>query len=1569
MILKFLFILILINIIKCDIQTKRNTALGTAINNTFNFFEKLNYVSKNLNNNITVINKKVTEYTTNVTKKMFTHHKRDLYKNSKEGINIFNGFQDFNKLNFDGVQDINFFPLQYGFKTIWFAVVLDISKVSLYEINNEIFDDVGSYSLINGTEMIVNSYTYEALLIIQNQNGSVVVLSFTKVLDKYYLQPIQNFELNDVIHLTIWNGMNKLYLSTISHSNISIFTWFGNYFDLMQVININTKKLIPFQSKGFMYLAVTGSNTLIFKYFLKFNKFLLIQRLPSSQDVSFFQLREGHFMEHFLTLSTESSTIIYKEINDHFVPFQQISSGKFIVPIILSKTIVLLTLHKDIIVIYQYDGWKFIELSTKLFEISQFRQVILCEKELLLVKNKNDKWTLKQPLWIKKTSYKGLQEEIRIWNIYVKSKVQRIIKEILNLKNSINIIKGHIRQFYVHNINRHNSQKLKNVSKQYKKLISKFQAQKIVISSKWHSKNLTVTSLHAKKIQVKCKNKCKVNRLNVEGNTNLLFKFSIPKDINQVFSFKELNAKKIKNWKCPLLNFIIEDIIVHKSINEISLRYLQENALKVTGNQKITGKHIFVNVNAINVFMPLNIATNLTNQELIIKEMKVKHLNLTAGGILLPLNGPFSTVTGLIKIPKLKVKGGVHLQAKISGKWRRRSSPIIDISEFIVLNGDCSLKNVKIENLRCTDLIAKNTGSVKNTLSNAISLNDAIPVPLIFSSEKVKWSNTTLYGLQNWITANSQNINIILGKKHILQNVKITKFSYNNLKFPRYDLFFKDSKLCASSIIASEIKTSLLTVDIITIKDLISLRLFGNLGKRYFINNTTVLFNPILFEIQYYYNVTAKNIFTMQINNLNLTELERLMNLWIESNIFNVSIETTDLIINTLQLPTRFNIELHKAIQNIILERNAHVYNINNINYIDFFTNTIKLKDMISLQNITFRNGFSTNHIFASYVPFNLINIRKNNNFHKKKIFENIEVNAIDLPYSFKISQNDTLVNVVVKGFASFPLEPKIKNVNDINLQKLSSEIWLAINTTILYGKSLYFKDAIIEGNFTLNNIINTLNPEVWKNISTYVLSKTKLQEIIFHASLNNVEVPILMGSNASTIISTSSDFNDMFENSLLKKKIQKVRAKWTFNQLKILGNLHAKHTINNLNFENDIMRYNSKENIVTGRKTVMVLNAENLNGYGFNKWVANALLETKKDITIKGRTKFSTAAFNTVKVSGTIMGHTMEETLSKSINQTIYVPKKIQGTINASELIINGFINDVNMTELMDHQLKKDKSIQTIKTDIALQNSLNIYGNLTIEDTYAGVVMKNLNKSYSNITFTTDRMKKFSSVTKAINIALQSRAIYINNLEVVKDTFDTSNKSIVTEKMQCKFTRISSQCNNELVTNFVLQSNTSNFILQKSIILDEEEFIVFVKFDSISIYSFNNVENNLVHLKDLYIANITDAFVETRMRTLWIVLRLTSQTLVLHYQPWEDLQKYVLPISNVFIMNRTPNNQLLILLSYGVWDLEGLASPRHIIEIFLKEKVETFFDTFNYYVKCTLKNNTTLMKARYIRN
>lgn len=61
-------------------------------------------------------------------------------------------------------------------------------------------------------------------------------------------------------------------------------------------------------------------------------------------------------------------------------------------------------------------------------------------------------------------------------------------------------------------------------------------------------------------------------------------------------------------------------------------------------------------------------------------------------------------------------------------------------------------------------------------------------------------------------------------------------------------------------------------------------------------------------------------------------------------------------------------------------------------------------------------------------------------------------------------------------------------------------------------------------------------------------------------------------------------------------------------------------------------MKHNSKENIVTGKKKVLALIVENLNGYNFNKWTANALMKTKKNIIIDGRKKFNIVTFNNIK-------------------------------------------------------------------------------------------------------------------------------------------------------------------------------------------------------------------------------------------------------------------------------------------------------------------------------------------------
>lgn len=139
-------------------------------------------------------------------------------------------------------------------------------------------------------------------------------------------------------------------------------------------------------------------------------------------------------------------------------------------------------------------------------------------------------------------------------------------------------------------VNQHNSQALKNVSVQYNKVSSKLQEQSSVINNNWHSDNVTVTSLHAKKIQMRCKTTCRINKVNIKGNTDLLLKLKVLPDKNKVSSFKTLTVKEIKNWKCPIFNLLIDNIVVTKSINGMSLENLHKNSLKITGNQTIFGK-------------------------------------------------------------------------------------------------------------------------------------------------------------------------------------------------------------------------------------------------------------------------------------------------------------------------------------------------------------------------------------------------------------------------------------------------------------------------------------------------------------------------------------------------------------------------------------------------------------------------------------------------------------------------------------------------------------------------------------------------------------------------------------------------------------------------------------------------------------------------------------------------------------------------------------------------------------------------------------------------------------------
>lgn len=119
-----------------------------------------------------------------------------------------------------------------------------------------------------------------------------------------------------------------------------------------------------------------------------------------------------------------------------------------------------------------------------------------------------------------------------------------------------------------------------------------------------------------------------------------------------------------------------------------------------------------------------------------------------------------------------------------------------------------------------------------------------------------------------------------------------------------------------------------------------------------------------------------------------------------------------------------------------------------------------------------------------------------------------------------------------------------------------------------------------------------------------------------------------------------------------------------------------------------------------------------------------------------------------------------------------------------------------------------------------------------------------------------------------------------------------------------------------------------------------------------------------------LNVFNILQASVEPVDDSLWIALRLSEQTLILHYQAWGEFEQYILPGSYNFAISKTPNNQHLLIRFDGMWNLGGIFHPEHIFKIPLNGEIKTFARGADYYVTvATTKNSTTVFKARYVGN
>lgn len=246
----------------------------------------------------------------------------------------------------------------------------------------------------------------------------------------------------------MWFGMNQLYLGIASDTKVFLYVWLGEHFDQVDTLHHGAREMLFFRHKSFMHIVVVGFFTRIYRFSMRSNTFIETQKLHSARYASLFYFKEGHFEEHFLALANDNSTILYKEMYNCFVPFQKIAPARYIYSLMMENTVLLLAVtEKENVVIYQYNGWRFVELHVKLSNILQIREIRSYDKSTLVAQTKSGEWKFLRPIWTAKKTWQTLRNEVETWCSEVKRKMsQRSLKRILDLKSSVMIPNAYVRQ-------------------------------------------------------------------------------------------------------------------------------------------------------------------------------------------------------------------------------------------------------------------------------------------------------------------------------------------------------------------------------------------------------------------------------------------------------------------------------------------------------------------------------------------------------------------------------------------------------------------------------------------------------------------------------------------------------------------------------------------------------------------------------------------------------------------------------------------------------------------------------------------------------------------------------------------------------------------------------------------------------------------------------------------------------------------------------------------------------------------------------------------------------------------
>ncbi|XP_015595922.1 uncharacterized protein LOC107268068 [Cephus cinctus] len=1567
------------------------SALEETLHQTTEFFESLKRNYEKIPPTpdlIKEINIEIASYMTEFKKSHPTRYKRQLSgftDPEKAVIEKCSGFEEYSMFNSTTTLDLAFYVKENNVEQQFLAVSLDSAGVSLFIISGISFIQVASYALQGGKSIAVDSTESSTIvLVIEKFDNTIVVLKLLQTMEGTVFYFAQDFNTPAISHLTLWRGMNQLFLGVASSQYIHIYRWLGETFDLIQTIRFGAETLVPFTMGSSMHLVATGSHTIILHFLLGPNKFTIAQRLPATKDTVVFHFEGKHLKEYYLALANEKSTVLYKHSLNRFVPFQEIEAADRIFSLTTHETALIISQRQNEIKMYQYDGWKFVELDVTILQVQEIRTTFLYGEPFLAIRYTNGLWKLNKPIWKQQNTWENLREDIKAWCTEANIRARRILKADLTLKGPIRILNGHIKQLHCKDIKQNNVQQLLDLTYQYKEIVSKLDNQKKSVSASMMTNNTVLNTLTGRTARMKCKSYCKAERVTTGETFHHMRNLrKIQNDYEQI-KFQTVRIGSMKKLQCPIPSVDLNEITVTGVINGIQFSSLEEDALCVTGDQEITAEHVYATLNVTGALIPIGIATQITNQDIQTSSIKVKNLNLTQGGILLPLNGDPATISGTMTISKLRTTSLIDIRGQLKGKGASKLKPRIHSEPGTkTFTGDYTLQRVEIiKRLEASELTRSKGKSLSQIVNDAVLLDQDVPVHLILSSDNVVWSNVTLLsGLPFVTTDHRDSIVNITGTKYAPFNVSVTESMYNNLALSKLK-----GNLCSTEATSIGIETYNITIDQLNTKSLNAKHVYGAPKLDEIVRDSVTSFNDTSLNFKNFLGtVKVSNALVSSMEYVDLQGLQKFLNKWVEPGILKGPVKAKNLVITNVITNDGFKNLLPQEVNKVTSKKNTYVGTINGVNIVDLMRNVVRLDDIISLTNITFEGGFIVEKLYADHGPINFSpNYQSMNNLGSKTVDNVLKTEALSLPLSFSYPIDEKLTSYLLYGSATFPTEPTIENVNGKNLKTVYNEIWLRTRPTNVTASNVEFKNVTFEkpGKVVIQQeFLNTPRFGSWKKISSRILSKTKSQNINVQVTMRNVEMPNLVGSNSTTLWAPNTLLDGIDKYALRRNNPQIVTGSIRFENLEILGNLDLRGKVNGLNLSTDVVRSDVKQNVITGNKIVQDIFSDNINGLKFSKWAQGTLRTNNSEqlIILNGRKTFKTVEIQDLRVFGTIMGRKIENALLKSSNQRIPSINTIHGNVRAPALNINGPINDVNLTNLVEYQLKKQKDVQIIKTSISLRNGLEVLGNVTIDGFYEGVELKSYNKLYSGLKPVIHKMSILSSTAEGISRALKNRASYWHKLELLEENSTPlipdklPNESIDISGLEnCKKTNGSLLCNNEELYGLVLLPNAKKTLLSKVVVMAGELYAVHAVSDaqdSLEIYRFDISSKEPYLVLGLSIPGAIKVSLQVTSECLWLAIQFPLEMMILRYETWGEYQEYVLPGSDSFLMKIIPTNELLLSLSSGVWRLGGIAGPRKVFSGDLHGKIEGFIFGNNYYLQLTQGNTSTLLQSRYVGN